>query len=223
MTKIYFPLGSFPLLSTSVGEGEEPLHGPAVSRGATTKPAISKNPNDTKHSKWHNLDQGWANPCPSNQLILAIRPASISISISTMLMMMLMPSCNAVRDQILLGRRGTRQITKSHLGKYCSTLSFSLLRAISLGSANIVQQPLVITRWSLLPLPPDPNIVPLLCSILLGGFTFTKYCLPSPPAPPPQPGKCHTYEPAESYLKWDQSLFRRPLNLSRPNWFWWHP
>lgn len=110
-------------------------------------------------------------------------------------------SCNAVRDQILLGRRGTRQITKSHLGKYCSTLSFSLLRAISLGSANIVQQPLVITRWSLLPLPPDPNIVPLLCSILLGGFTFTKYCLPSPPAPPPQPGKCHTYEPAESYLK----------------------
>ena len=162
MTQIYFPLGSFPLLPTSVGEGEEPLHGPAVSRGATTKPAISKNPNDTKHSKWHNLDQGWANPCPSNQLILAIRPASISISISTMLMMMLMPSCNAVRDQILLGRRGTRQITKSHLGKYCSTLSFSLLRAISLRSANIVQQPLVITRWSLLPLPPDPNIVPLL-------------------------------------------------------------
>jgi len=64
--------GSFPLLPSSVGQGEEPLHGPAVSRGATTKFAISKNPNDTKHSKWHNLDQGWANPCPSNQLILAI-------------------------------------------------------------------------------------------------------------------------------------------------------
>jgi len=43
--------GSFPLLPSSVGQGEEPLHGPAVSRGATTKFAISKNPNDTKHSK----------------------------------------------------------------------------------------------------------------------------------------------------------------------------
>jgi len=112
-------------------------------------------------------------------------------------------SCNAVRDQILLGRRGTRQITKSHLGKYCSTLSFSLLRAISLGSANIVQQPLVITRWSLLPLPPDPNIVPLLCYIYLAWrLHFYQILSPIPLAPPPsQPGKCHTYEPAESYLK----------------------
>ena len=137
-------------------------------------------------------------PHPTHPCNLYAHDRSIDTSISMMLMMMLMLSCADVRDQILLGRRGTRQITKSHLGKYCSTFSL-LLPTILLGSANIVQQPLVITRWSLLPLPPDPNIVPLLDLRL----HFYQILSPAsgPPSSPSQPGKCHTYEPAESYLK----------------------
>ena len=92
----------------------------------------------------------------------------------------------------------------AQISKYCSTTSSSRLLPFA---------PRPKYRCTSL----DPNIVKL-------GITFSKYCLCSPPQGSSPLSQQNAIHMSRQKAIWSETnRFSALLNLSRPNWFWWHP